>query len=264
MSFEKWHEALTSDCPRPNPYAAISQLGCLGWESEIFLWWSAFFSCVNRNQLWLPWGGEGHRMDWKAPVPDLRRGQRLSSSECSPVLASALFHAGQGLQGSPASWTSGQERRVLWPSVSSVREGSSRKQSWIVASASEPQFQFSHSVMFDSATPWTAAQQASLSITSSWSLLRLMSIEPVMPSSHLIFCRPLLLLPSIFPSIRIFSNESVLRIRWPEYWSFSFPISPSPVSPKGLISFRIDWFEFQFIHLKNGDSDTCLAEVYLV
>ena len=78
-----------------------------------------------------------------------------------------------------------------------------------------------------SATPWTAARQASLSITNSQSLLKLMSIELVMPSSHLILCRPLLLLPSIFPSIRVFSNESVLHIRWPEYWSFSFSISPS-------------------------------------
>ena len=77
------------------------------------------------------------------------------------------------------------------------------------------------------ATPWTAAHQASLSITSSRSLLKLMSIESVMPSNQLILCRPLLLLPSVFPSIRVFSNESVLHIRWPEYWSFSFGISPS-------------------------------------
>ena len=77
------------------------------------------------------------------------------------------------------------------------------------------------------ATPWTAARQASLSITNSWSMLKLMSIKSVMPSNHLILCRPLLLLPSIFPSIRVFSNESVLCIRWPKYWSFSFSISPS-------------------------------------
>ena len=88
------------------------------------------------------------------------------------------------------------------------------------------------------ATPWTAACQASLSITSSRSLLKLMSIESVMPSNHLILCRPLLLPPSIFPSIRIFSNESVLCIRWPKYWSFS--ISPSS-EHSGLISFRVDW-----------------------
>ena len=89
------------------------------------------------------------------------------------------------------------------------------------------------------ATPWTAACQASLSITSSWSLLKLMPIESMMPSNHLILCDPLLLLPSILPSIRVFFNESVLRIRWPKYWSFSFCISPSN-KYSGLISFRID------------------------
>ena len=89
---------------------------------------------------------------------------------------------------------------------------------------------------------WTAASQAALSITNSWSLPRLMSIESVMPSNHLILCRPLLFLPSIFPSIRVFSNESALRIRWPKYWSFSFNISPSNEHP-GLISFRMDWLD---------------------
>ena len=91
-------------------------------------------------------------------------------------------------------------------------------------------------------TPWTAAHQACLSITSSWSLPKPMSIESVMPSNHLILCHPLLLLPSIFPSSRVFSNESVLRIRWPEYWSFSFNISPSS-EHSGLISFRMDWLD---------------------
>ena len=91
-------------------------------------------------------------------------------------------------------------------------------------------------------TPWTAACQASLSITNSQSSLKLMSIESVMPSSHLILCRPLLLLPSIFPSIRVFSNESVLRMRWPKYWSFIFSLSPSNEHP-GLISFRMDWLD---------------------
>ena len=91
------------------------------------------------------------------------------------------------------------------------------------------------------ATPWTAARQASLSITNSQSLLKLMSMELVMPSNHLILCRPLFLLPSIFSSIRVFSNESVLHIRWPEYWSFSFSISPSS-EYSGLISLRMDWF----------------------
>ena len=91
-------------------------------------------------------------------------------------------------------------------------------------------------------TPWTAACQASLSYTISWSLLKLMSVESVMPSNHLIFCCPLLLLPAIFPSIRVFSNELALRIRWPKYWNFSFSISPSN-EYSGLISFRITWFE---------------------
>ena len=92
-------------------------------------------------------------------------------------------------------------------------------------------------------TPWTAAHQVSLSITNSQSLLKLMSIELVMPSNHLIFCRPLLFPPSIFPSIRVFSNESFLCIRWPKYWSFSFSISPSN-EYSGLISFRMDWLDF--------------------
>ena len=90
--------------------------------------------------------------------------------------------------------------------------------------------------------PWTAALQASLSIPNSHSLLKLMSIESLMPSNHLILCHFLLLLPSILPSIRVFSNESVLRIRWPKYWSFSFSVSPSN-EYSGLISFRIDWFD---------------------
>ena len=101
---------------------------------------------------------------------------------------------------------------------------------------------FSCSAVSDSATPWIAARQASLSITNSQSLLKLMSIESVMPSSHLILCHPLLLLCSIIPSIRDFSSESVLRIRWPKYWSFSFSISPSN-EYSGLIYFRIDWFD---------------------
>ena len=92
------------------------------------------------------------------------------------------------------------------------------------------------------ATPWTAASQASLSFTVSQSLIKLMSIESVMPSNHLL-CRSLLLLPSVFPSIRVFSNDLALHIRWPKYWSFSFSISPSN-EYSGLISFRIDWFDF--------------------
>ena len=100
---------------------------------------------------------------------------------------------------------------------------------------------FSCSVIFNSATPWTACQ-VSLSITNSRSLLKLMSIESVMPSNHLILCHPLLLLTSFFPRIRVFCNESIRCIRWPKYWSFSFNMSPSN-KYSGLISFRIDWFD---------------------
>ena len=103
-------------------------------------------------------------------------------------------------------------------------------------------YQFSCLVVSDSAIPWTAAAQAFLSITSFQSLLKLASIEPVMPSNHLILCCPLLLLPSVFPSIRIFSSDSVLHITWPKYWSFSFSISSSN-EYLGLISFRMDWLD---------------------
>ena len=96
------------------------------------------------------------------------------------------------------------------------------------------------------ATPWTAAHQASLSITISQSLLKLMSIESVMPSSHLTLCQPLLLLPSIFPSIKVFSSESVLYMGWPKYWSFNFSINPSNERP-GLIYFRMDWLDFPVV-----------------
>ena len=96
-------------------------------------------------------------------------------------------------------------------------------------------------------TPWTAARQASLSITNSRSLLKLMSIESVMPSSHLILCHPLLLVPPMPPSIRVFSNESTFRMRWPKYWSSSFSICPSNEHP-GLISFRMDWMDLLAVH----------------
>ena len=101
-------------------------------------------------------------------------------------------------------------------------------------------------------TPWLTARQASLSITNSWSLPKLTSIESVMPSSHLILCRPLLLLPPITPSIRVFPNKSILHMRWPTYWSFSFSISPSKENP-GLISSRMDWLDLLAVQgtLKN-------------
>ena len=121
---------------------------------------------------------------------------------------------------------------------------------FFATSATSLNLQFSSVQLFShvqlSATPWTAACQVSLSFTISWSLHKLMSIELVMPSNHLILCHPLLLLTSVFPSIRVFSNESV-RIRWPKYWNFNFSISPSNEYP-GLISFRIDWLGLLAVH----------------
>ena len=115
--------------------------------------------------------------------------------------------------------------------------------------------QFSSSVVSDSATPWTAAHQASLSIINSWSSPKPMLIESVMPFNHLILCPPLLLLPSIFPSIKVFSNESALHIRRPKYWSFSFNISPSNEHP-GLISFRMDWLDLLAVQDSQESSPT--------
>ena len=117
---------------------------------------------------------------------------------------------------------------------------------WGVVRISSVQFS-SLSCVWLFATPWTAARQASLSITNSQNLLKLMSIELMMPSNHLILCHPLLLPPSIIPSIRVFSNESALRIRWPKYWSFSFSISPSN-EYSGLISFRMGWLDLLAVH----------------
>ena len=120
--------------------------------------------------------------------------------------------------------------------------------------------QFSRSVLSDSVTPWTAAHQTSLSSTNSWSLLKLMSIELVMPSNHFILCRPLLLPPSIFPSIRVFPRDSVLHIRWPKYWSFSFSISPSNEHP-GLIPFGwTGWISLQSKGLSRVFSNTTVQK----
>ena len=133
-----------------------------------------------------------------------------------------------------------RHQRVLSPySCNEKRSCEDTARRWLSVSQKEsPQF----SCVWLFATPWTAAHQAFLSIANSWSLLKLMSIKSVMPSNHLILCRPLLLPPSIFPSIRVFSNESDLRIRWPKYWSFSFSISPCK-EYSGLISFRIGWLD---------------------
>ena len=130
-------------------------------------------------------------------------------------------------QGSPALRILAEEEN---PSIETKRSGQWRKKETL----------FSHVWLF--MTPWTAASQASLSLTLSQSLPKFMSIESVMPSNHLILCHPLLLLPSIFPSIRVFSNESAVCIRLSNYWSFSFTISPSK-EYLGLISFNIDWFD---------------------
>ena len=113
---------------------------------------------------------------------------------------------------------------------------------YIIVGNPEPSVQFSGSVVSNSVTPWTASHQASLSITNSQTLLKFMSIELVMPSNYLILCHSLLLLPSVFPSIRVFSNESILYIMWPKCWSFSFSISPAN-EHSGLISFRMDWLD---------------------
>ena len=130
---------------------------------------------------------------------------------------------------------------------------------------------FSCSVMSDFGTAWTAAHQPSLSITNSQSLPKLMSIELVMPSNHLILCHPLLLLPSVFPSIRVFSSESVLCIRWLKYWSFSFSISPSNEC-SGLISFCMDWLDLLAVQgtLKNfpqhhsSKASICLCSAFFI
>ena len=135
----------------------------------------------------------------------------------------------------------GTEEPGRLPSLGSHRVGHDRSD---LAAAAAVQFSSVRplSCVWFFATPWTAARQASLSIINSWSLFKLMSIESVMPSSHLILCHPLLLLPPIPPSIRVFSNESALHIRWPKYWSFSLSIIPSKEHP-GLISFRMDWLD---------------------
>ena len=129
-------------------------------------------------------------------------------------------------------------------SILSLYDTGNRFEEQIISIYCEVQFSLvqSLSCVWLFVTPWTTARQASLSITNSRSLLNLMSIELVMPSSHLILCCPLLLLPQIPPSIRVFSNESTLRMRWPKYWSFSFSISPSNEHP-GLISLRMDWLD---------------------
>ena len=148
-----------------------------------------------------------------------------------------------GLQFPPAGGLPDPEIKTASPASSALQADSLLLSHWEAQYHSfSVQFSLSLSCVRLFATLWTTACQTSLSITNSQSKLKLMSIKSVMPSSHLILCHPLLLLPSIFPNIRVFSNESALCFRWPKYWSFSFNISPSNEHP-GLISFRVDWLD---------------------
>ena len=178
------------------------------------------------------------RLPCPSPTPRACSNSRLSSQWCHPTISPSVIPFSSCLQSFPASGS--------FPRSQFFASGGQS----IGASASASACEF-YGVQFQSvqslscvwlfATTWTAAPQASLSITKSRSLLKLMSIESVMPSNHLTLCHPLLLLPSVFPSIRVFSKESVLCIKWLKYWSFNFSISPSN-EYSGLISFRIDWF----------------------
>ena len=159
---------------------------------------------------------------------------------------------------SPGSCTGEKCTQEIWlwklPGLSFKRAGGYRKQTLLSFSTVQ-----SLSCVRLFVTPQTAACQASLSITNSWSLLKLMSIESLMPSNHLILCCPLLLLPSIFPNIWVFSNESTLHIRWQKYWSFSFSSSPSN-DCSGLISFRMDWFDLLAVGLSRVFSNTTIKK----
>ena len=166
----------------------------------------------------------------KEGATDTKRGLSLGSASCTPRNRTPRYQFRIGTSSDTVCWLCSV---FIWlvPTVGTHESTSSEPRPSSVQSLSRVRF---------FAAPCTAAHQASLSITSSRSLLKFMSIESVMPSNHLILCRPRLLLPSISPRIRVFSNQSALRIRGPKYWSFSFSISP-PIS--GLISFRIDWFD---------------------
>ena len=195
---------------------------CIRWPK----YWSVGFniSPSNEHSDWFPLGWTG----WIS-LQSLQRLLLLLLSGLSPVWLCVTPYTADH-QAPPSL---GFSRQELW-------------MEWVAISFSITKIQFSsvnslsHVRLFE--TPWIAACQASLSITNSWSSLRLMSIESVMPSSHLILCRPLLLLPPIPSSIRDFFNESTLRMRWPKHWSFSFSIIPSKEHP-GLISFRMDWLD---------------------
>ena len=182
-----------------------------------------------------PHGLQHTRPPCPSPAPGVGSNSCPLSQWCHTTILSSVIPFSSYLQSFPASGSF----------LISQLFASGRQSIRASASASSPsnesvQFNLSGVRLF--ATPWIAARQASLSITNSRNLFKLMFIELVMPSNHLIVCRPLLLLPFIFPSIRVFSNESALRIRWPKYWSFSFSLSPSN-EQSGLISYRMDWLD---------------------
>ena len=156
---------------------------------------------------------------------------KTEKDTCTPMFIAALFTIARTWN-KPRCPSTGEWIKKLWYLYTMEYSVQSLSRVWL------------------SATPWIAARQASLSITNSQSLLKLMFIESVMPSTHLILCRPLLLLPPIPPSVRVFSNESTLHMRCPKYWSFSFSISPSSEHP-GLISFRMDWLDQSPCNLLN-------------
>ena len=182
----------------------------------------------------------------QAWYPGTSLGPRLDSK---PFLTLSPSHLGCQLKPLTADWdlnpcagTQTQPKPSFGLKPTWLGIEPSKNPAWDLNPRGWDSVSFSCSVISDSVTPWTAVHQASLSITNSQRSLKLMSIELVMPSNHLILCGPLLFLPSIFPSIRVFSNKSALRTRWPKYWSFSFCISLSN-EHLGLISFRMDWLD---------------------
>ena len=220
--------------------------GCMGWRSPLTLKGQAFSSplCTLLSLHGLehcsPFGERITDVSWEDPAEETRA-IHVPGYTVFPACGSTAGRIRPGL-----------DRLVTSMSPHRGVKNDSPPCTQVHLTSPSFLFLFFPSVQFSSvqplsrvrlfATPWIAARQASLSITNSWSSLRLMSIESVMPCSHLILCRPLLLLPPIPPSIRVFSNESTLRMRWPKYWSFSFSIIPSKEIP-GLISFRMDWLD---------------------
>ena len=208
---------------------------------------SVQFNCLVVSDTLRPHGLQQARLPCSSPTPGAYSNSCPSSRWCHPAISSSVVLFSSCLQSFPASGSFPMSRLFASGSQSI---GASASASVLPMNQFSSVQSLSHIWLF--ATPWTAARQASLSITNSRSLFKLMSIESVMPSNHLILCHPLPLLPSIFLSIRVFSSESALRIRWPKYWSLRFSISPSNEC-SGLISFRIDWFDLLAVQgtLKN-------------